>query len=156
MPNETTATTRITSPDSAAPSELHPNGERNFRELFDHSPDAIFVEDMHGYVLDVNPAACVLHDMTRTELIGKHVTELVPHDQEAMVRESFPRLARGELERLEGYSYTRSGQAIPVEIKVNQITYQGSQRYSCTSAIPQRGGPRRKLCSAAKQPTAPC
>ncbi len=104
---------------------MHPNGEHNFRELFDHSPDAIFVEDMEGYVLDVNPAACVLHGMFRTELIGKHVTELVPHDQEPMVRETFPRLARGELERIEGYSYTRDGRAIPVEIKVNQITYHG-------------------------------
>jgi len=39
--------------------------------LFEGSPDAIFVEDLHGVVLDANPAAGRLHDLTREDLIGK-------------------------------------------------------------------------------------
>jgi len=43
-----------------------------FRDLFENSPDAIFVEDMDGTVLDANFTACVLHGMTRDQLIGKN------------------------------------------------------------------------------------
>ncbi len=100
--------------------------EVSFRDIFEASPDAIFIEDIQGYVLDVNAAACHLHRMQRDELIGKHVLELVPEEQHEAVRESFPRLASGELDRFEGYSYTSDGQAIPVEVKVNQITYRNA------------------------------
>ncbi|NJL32668.1 MAG: PAS domain S-box protein [Chloroflexaceae bacterium] len=99
--------------------------EQRFHDLFESSPDAIFVEDMQGYVLDVNPAACRLHGVERSDLIGKHVTELVPSDQTEAVRASFAQLARGEIDRAEGYSYTATGQSIPVEIKVNQMVYLG-------------------------------
>ena len=52
--------------------------EKRFRDLFEGSPDAIFVEDLEGTVLDVNPAACCLHGFTLEELLGKNVLELVP------------------------------------------------------------------------------
>src|SRR5215470_18050998 len=47
--------------------------EMRFHDLFDGSPDAIFVEDFNGKVLDVNPAGCKIHDATKEELIGKTV-----------------------------------------------------------------------------------
>ncbi|HUC84014.1 MAG TPA: PAS domain S-box protein, partial [Candidatus Acidoferrales bacterium] len=34
--------------------------QRRFRDLFENSPDAIFVEDLQGRVLDVNRGACLL------------------------------------------------------------------------------------------------
>src|SRR5882757_4174162 len=58
---------------------LH-ESEQRFRDLFEGSPDAIFVEDFSGTVLDVNPAACRLHGVTRADLIGKKVSDLVPPD----------------------------------------------------------------------------
>src|SRR5665213_2153656 len=36
--------------------------QRRFRELFENSPDAIFVEDLQGKILDVNRGAGALHD----------------------------------------------------------------------------------------------
>jgi PAS domain S-box-containing protein len=58
---------------------LH-KSEQRFRDLFEGSPDAIFVEDFEGTVLDVNPAACRLHGVRREDLIGKSVAQLVPPD----------------------------------------------------------------------------
>jgi PAS domain-containing protein len=52
--------------------------ERLFHTIFDNSPDAIFVEDLDGNVLDVNPSACELHGLRRDQLIGKNAAELVP------------------------------------------------------------------------------
>ena len=53
--------------------------EQRFRDLFENSPDAIFVEDLDSTVLDVNFAACVLHGLPREQLIGKNaLNDLIP------------------------------------------------------------------------------
>ncbi len=97
--------------------------EAKFRELFENSPDAIFVEDLEGIVLDVNPAACRLHDRQREELVGTSVLDLVPPDQRAVAMDFFKQMAGGEIDYLEGYSWTTAGQAVPVELRARRITY---------------------------------
>ncbi|MEI8288968.1 MAG: PAS domain S-box protein [Verrucomicrobiota bacterium] len=100
--------------------------QRRFRDLFENSPDAIFVEDMQGNVLDVNPSACVLHGMNREQLVGKNVIEdLVPPDQRATVRADFHRLSTGGISSLEGESLRADGRVVPVEIRVVRVEYDG-------------------------------
>jgi len=55
----------------SGPSRICARAGKRFRDLFENSPDAIFVEGLDGVVLDVNFAACVLHGLTREQLIGK-------------------------------------------------------------------------------------
>ncbi len=100
-------------------------GERVFRDLFENSPDAIFIEDSDGNVLDVNPAACRLHGMDRQTLIGKNVVELVPPHKREEVTRNFPRLVTGEWNHVEGYSWTEDGRAVPVELRVSRFHYAG-------------------------------
>ncbi len=97
--------------------------ESSFRALFENSPDAVFVEDLKGFVLDVNPAAARLHRMSRRELIGKHVAELVPEDIRESVRVEFSTLAVTPGRNLESYSLAADGTAVPVEISVNSFRY---------------------------------
>ena len=99
------------------------DSEKRFRTLFEHSPDAIFVESLTGIILDVNPAACALHDMSRTELVGKHVLELVPSQYHEDVQRDFPKLASGELRQLEGFSLSPTRGEIPVSLHVNKTEY---------------------------------
>src|SRR5262245_16151896 len=96
--------------------------ERLFRTVFDNSPDAIFIEDMGGYVLDVNPSACLLHGLTRDQLIGKNVRELVPPENRA----SMVRPERLVNEEVEGYSLSADGRRIPVAIRSCAIPYMGT------------------------------
>ncbi len=97
-----------------------------FRDLFEGSPDAIFVEDLERNVLDVNPAACRLHEMQRHELVGKNVLDLVPPDARPDVDIDFDGLADEDGEMiLESLSYTKSGRALPVEIRTNRIEFSG-------------------------------
>lgn len=99
--------------------------EKLFRDLFEYSPDAIFVEDMQGRVLDVNPAACTLHHMARKDLMGLHVEQLVPEHRRAEVRLGFEMLTRGELQQVEGESLRADGTTVPVEIRASRIDYAG-------------------------------
>ena len=95
--------------------------ERLYRTVFENSPDAIFIEDTEGYVLDVNTAACRLHGLTREELIGKNASELVPPECRASVVHA-DQLVDAEVE---GYSLGVNDTRIPVAIRSNRIEYKG-------------------------------
>lgn len=100
--------------------------ENRFRDLFEASQDAIFVEDFHGNVLDVNPAACHLHEIPREQLVGSNVEDLVPPSQRGSIPSSYDELLGGQVNiAFESYSYTRSGRSIPVEIRATRIEYAG-------------------------------
>ena len=97
--------------------------ELRFRTVFESSPDAIFIEDLTGIVLDVNPAACNLHAMERDELIGKHVSALVPPTYLAEVGVRYDDLVDGNVERISGYSLRSDGESVPVDISASKFFY---------------------------------
>ncbi len=97
--------------------------ESSFRALFENSPDAVFVEDLQGFVLDANPAAATLHRMSRRELIGKHVAELVPEHIRESVRVEFSSLSETPGRNMESFSLASDGTIVPVEISVNSFRY---------------------------------
>ncbi len=99
------------------------DSEQRFRQLFEGSPDAVFVEDADGCVLDINPAACRLHGMAREDLIGRNVLDLVPPGQREEVTRDFKALVEGRLAQIEGVSYTRDCRTVPVEIRASRINY---------------------------------
>ncbi len=99
--------------------------EQRFRDLFEGSPEAIFVDDLAGNVLDANPAACQLHKLTLQQLLGRNARDLVPPDRRENAVRDFHKLAIGELSRLEGLSLSADGQVTPVEIHAGRIAYGG-------------------------------
>jgi PAS domain S-box-containing protein len=99
---------------------------QRFRDLFENSPDAIFVEDMDGTVLDVNFAACVLHGLTREQMIGKNaLNDLIPPARRENARRDFQNLANGKLSWVEGESLTADGNIVPVEVRAGRVEYNG-------------------------------
>jgi PAS domain S-box-containing protein len=100
--------------------------EARFCRLFSESPDAIFVEDFAGTVLDVNPAGCRLHRRPCAEIVGRNVLDLVPPAQRQEVAGRFQQLTRVEGACVEGFSWTSDGQAIPVELTVSRIDHAGA------------------------------
>jgi len=100
--------------------------QQRFRDLFENSPDAIFVEDLDGTVLDVNFTACVLHGLTREQLIGKSaVSDLVPPSRRENARRDFEKLASGKLSWVEGESLTADGNITPIEVRAGRVEYNG-------------------------------
>jgi PAS domain S-box-containing protein len=104
---------------------LH-ESQRRFRDLFENSRDAIFVEDLKGNVLDVNLAASILHGVARDQLIGKNaIDHLVPPNRREEARREFEKLASGKKTRVEGESLIAGGRVTPVELRANLIEYEG-------------------------------
>ena len=101
------------------------NSEERFKTLFLDSPDAVFVEDYDGYILDVNPAACAMHGIEKEELIGQNIIQLVPPENKDEVIKLFPLWISGELKNIRSFSAVLNGKIIPVEIHGNKINYSG-------------------------------
>src|SRR5688572_12299855 len=96
--------------------------EDPFRIIFESSSDPIFIEDFAGYVVDCNPAAARLHDISRAELIGKHVSELVPLERRGRLI-TYLSSVRAEFE---SESLTSQGLSIPVHITIFRCQYLGN------------------------------
>src|SRR6266566_1630257 len=92
-----------------------------FQTLFESSPDAIFIEDLVGNVLDCNPAAAALHGTTRDNVIGKNVAALVPPER----RGDLITLSTKTPNEFEGFSLTAEGRSIPVSVRTSRIEYLG-------------------------------
>ena len=102
------------------------HSQRRFRELFQNSPEAIFVEDLQGKVLDANRRACELHGMTSEQLIGKNAVEdLVPPAQREVAWTEFNKFANGQISWIESESLRADGNVVPVEIRVVRVEYDG-------------------------------
>ena len=97
--------------------------ERSFRDIFDASPDAIFVENLNGEILDANDEACKLHDCSREALIGKTIYEVTPKNQHEAVDARQPLLTKGEVRVFESYALKSNGDTVPIEVKVSKFNY---------------------------------
>src|SRR5262249_14995315 len=86
-----------------------------FQTLFERSPDAIFIEDIAGNVLDCNPAAAALHGMPRVQIIGKNVTELVHPGY----RSQIVTLRTDSPPEFEGFSLSADRRSIPLTIRTS-------------------------------------
>ena len=75
--------------------------ERKFRDVFENSPDAIFVEDFAGNIIDVNPAGIVLQDLSKEKLIGLNIRNLVPKEKYVKILRDYKQLYFGVIKTLE-------------------------------------------------------
>ncbi|MDA1163863.1 MAG: PAS domain S-box protein [Planctomycetota bacterium] len=102
------------------------HASERFRYLFDHSPDAIFVESLDGVVLDANHAACELHMMAREQLLGASVFDLVPGVDRHLAALRSQSLISGEMSDFESRSLRGDGSIVPVGVRISRITFDGA------------------------------
>ncbi len=101
------------------------NSEERLRTIFQNSPDAIFIEDEHGTVLDANPVACAFHKLNRSELVGQNIFDLVPAGRRDEAKRNFYKWFTGELKRHEGLSLDGEGREVPVEVIGSPLRFEG-------------------------------
>lgn len=100
--------------------------EAIYRELFENSPEAIYVHDLNGRYTLVNRAAEELCGYRREEILGKHYSNFVLPNYLKTVRENFCRKLDVPLETTyEAEILCRDGTRKPVEVRSRMISRNG-------------------------------
>src|SRR5687767_4535222 len=100
--------------------------EECYRELFEHSRDAIYIHDMNGRYTSVNRAAEELTGYSREEILGKHYSNFVRPTYLKTVRENFCRKLDVPLETTyESEIVCKDGTRKPVEVRSRMIYQNG-------------------------------
>ncbi len=95
------------------------------KDFINNSPLAIFIEDENGIILDVNDAACHLHDLEKEDLIGKTLNQFSPEDFRKEITTKHHLIAENEKITFKSVTFPRKGLPKPIEIQVNKINYYG-------------------------------
>ena len=114
------------------------DSEHRLRELFDASPDALFILDAEGHILDANQTAVSRYGYSRLELLQLSPRELTASD----LLEHSPSRVRDALThgaQFEWRHRRKDGAEFPVEIIAKPITLNGRQTIlSCVRDISAR------------------
>jgi|GEM_PF-6963264 len=101
----------------------HLLAEKKFGEIFENSPDAIFVEDSSGNILDINKAACQLQGLSKQQLIGINIRSLVPREYYRKVICDYKKLYFNTVNSVESSVWSAERGIIPVEILGKKVHY---------------------------------
>jgi PAS domain S-box-containing protein len=92
--------------------------EERFRHLFEAGPDAMFVHDERGALLDANRATCESLGYAREELMNLTLPDIAKgHGPEAL-KELFTAIREAGQLDLEGIHQRRDGTRFPVDVRV--------------------------------------
>jgi PAS domain S-box-containing protein len=100
--------------------------EERYRELFENSRDAIYVHDLGGRYVSVNPAAERLSGYDREEILGKHYSNFISPAYLRDARENFCRKLDVPVETTyEAKIVCKDGSFKPVEVSSRMIYRDG-------------------------------
>ncbi|QBG49211.1 transporter substrate-binding domain-containing protein [Verrucomicrobia bacterium S94] len=90
--------------------------EERLRQIFENSPDAVFVLSREGQVLAVNNRACQFVKMNKQDLLNRPIHDLVPADFHTEVDHNMKQWFSGTLTKSEGYTLDADGRVFPIEM----------------------------------------
>jgi len=98
---------------------------RRFRDLFESSPEAVFVQSVDGVILDANHEACALCGRSHDDLVGSKIDGIIPPENLAKLTSWLPNLVRGEVIRSEIVIRSAEGRVTPVALSCGRIEFAG-------------------------------
>jgi two-component system sensor histidine kinase AtoS len=105
------------------------DSEKRYRLLFETATDAIFILDAEGgqagRIVEVNPAAALMHDYTIEELLGMHIASLDSPEFAAGAPERIRRILNGETLEVETEHRKKDGTLFPIEISATLLQLGG-------------------------------
>jgi len=101
--------------------------EEQFRQIFNASPEALFVEDLDLSILEVNRMACEMLGYTRDELLKMKVSDLLPPEEMDRVMSYMEEFNRNGFVRFQTVSLRKDGTPVPVEVIAHRFTWGGRE-----------------------------
>ena len=100
--------------------------EERYRTLFEQAQEAIFIEDAHDRIIDVNQRACDLMGYTREELLALTVADLQAPEcrgRPGVIIQT--ELTQHQNHPFESVNLRKDGTHVPVEITNTHLRYEG-------------------------------
>src|SRR2546426_10134331 len=86
------------------------------------SDDAIVSKSLDGIITSWNPAAERMFGWTSAEVLGRHITLIIPRDRRAEEDEALSRIRRGEmLDHFETVRITKDGRFLNISLTISPI-----------------------------------
>ncbi len=102
--------------------------EAKFKTLIDQAPEALFLHDMDGRIVDVNQATVERYGYTRKQLLQMKASDIDPDYVEREDRGAFWRELKQEKQlRFEARHRRKDGSIFPVEISLSAIEIGGEK-----------------------------
>ncbi|PWT75503.1 MAG: hypothetical protein C5B60_05225 [Chloroflexi bacterium] len=99
--------------------------EALYRGIFEVTHDGLSILDLDGYYVEVNPVFCQMYGYRRGELIGMHVSALVPPTCESVVREALESYEASRSYHASELGLRKDGMTFPADRYGIPITYRG-------------------------------
>ncbi len=100
--------------------------EEWLKTLIEQAPDAFFVHDHNGRIMQVNEAACQFLGYRRDELIGMSVLDVEQNVATEQAVELWKKIIGGQVLSVEGSFKRKNGTVFPAEVRISAIQM-GSQ-----------------------------
>ena len=94
--------------------------------LYEETPDAVVLYDLHGCVVAANEAAGVLVGAARDDLAGSHYREFVPEADSERIELAMRTATAGGTDHFESCARHRDGAAVPIECYVFPARLEGA------------------------------
>ncbi|MCY3809140.1 MAG: PAS domain-containing sensor histidine kinase [Gemmatimonadetes bacterium] len=110
---------------------------RDYRAVFEASPDAILFLDAKGVIRDLNPRALSMFGWSREEMEGSPVEMLIPASSRALHEQHRSRYAEAPSPRqmgleLDVHALRKDGTTFPVEVSLSPGEEPGPEQVVCT------------------------
>jgi len=103
------------------------------RFCIDHANDMLYWVDPEGKIVDVNDTTCIKLGYSKEEFVSMGVEDVDPFTPLKAYDRIWQGLKRRGTLKVESVHQTKNGKAIPVEITLNHITFDGKE-YNCAFA----------------------
>ena len=114
-------------------------------QLIEYLPEALFLEDFEGNILDVNTEACQLLGYEKEELVNQDVDEIVPEDKPVFMPGQIDEATRSG-KPIETVNLHKDGTEIPVELRGRILEVEGKENLLVSVRdITKRKESRREL-----------
>ncbi len=99
--------------------------EEQYRSIFEATTNALLISDLHGYIVEVNPAACEMYGYAYEELVSLHAAALVHPAIQHEIEERLQTIQMGGHFQTQSVGVRKDGTPFHLEVRATPFNYKG-------------------------------
>ncbi|UCE89851.1 MAG: PAS domain S-box protein, partial [Pseudomonadota bacterium] len=99
--------------------------EEQYRAVFNTTTDGMALWTSNGELVDVNPACCALHGMTKEQLLKAELTEFVPPESMPILMNLMANVREGKSYKDEAVATHKDGRVFYLDVRGEPVEFRG-------------------------------